>query len=177
MDFRPLSVIRAEQRKNAELQRQQDAFNQAQTMVGNQLKEQMTTTSPYYLSNRANAMGDLATQGRVGGNMFARQMNNQGINPNSTGYGAAMGGYYSRLASANAGNLNQLQQQEEERKRQAMMQYMQLYGGGQNAIQQQQQGGQSIWDLATDLAGIYGSLAPTGTAKKKTESITGGVPW
>ena len=176
MDLRPLSVIRAEQRKNAELQRQQDAFNSAQALVGNQLLGQMNGTSPSYLTARANAMGDMTAQGNVGGNMYARQLNQQRINPASTGYNAALGGYYARLASANSGNLNQLQQQEEQRKLQAGQQYMNLYAGGQNAVQQQQYGQTSIWGLATDLAGIYGSLAGTGKPTTAAGGSGGGSP-
>lgn len=163
-DWRSPETIHAERARNLALQNQYKAYETMINTVNPYLQQQMNTTSPAYMSARSNAMGDIQTAGRVGGNMMARQLNQQGINPASTGYTGSLANYYAKLAQQQAQTMNQLQNAEEQRKQQAMQMYYNINQGGQNALSNVQWNN-SVWDKLSDIAGLYGNIAGMGSGQ------------
>lgn len=173
-DWRSREAIRAERNSNAALQLQYDNYEHMKQQVNPMLEQRMTADSPYYQGQRVNINADYANTGVIGGNMMSRQLGQNGIAPNSTGFNSALRSYYSRLGQDNSANLMALQQAEEERKYRAMLDYMNANQGGQNALQQRQYGNSSPFDKVLDLAKT-GAMLFTGGAAGAGAVATAGM--
>lgn len=173
-DWRSKEEIHAERAKNEAAQQQYAAYKAMVDYMNPQLLKEMNNTSAGYLTAKANNAGAMTQAGNVGGTQYARQMNRQGINANSTGYQANLQNYYSKLASENANIYRQIQDTEEQRKKKAQEDYYRLNAGGANALQNVTYGN-NIWDKFNSIASIAGMIYnPVASASSQGGSILSG---
>lgn len=170
-DWRSKEQIHAERAANEAKQLGYKNYNEMTKTLLPQIKEMATTNSPYYQTQRANAMGDMTALSRVGGNMLGRQIGAQGLQPGSSGYQNALANYYTQFAVKQSTALNQLQGLEEERKMNAMNQYYNMTQPDRNALDGVQYNN-GFWDKMKDVASLYGTI----TGMSGQGGASGGVP-